>query len=157
MAAIMVMVMCCVVSVVSVDAASGYGFRSQGVTVKPGDNATKFINANKKYLQKTTNAKTCIAKSGYDVKRIYTYFTIVTFASKKNGKGKLESIAITHPDVVTPEGLSCGMNAEQIKKCYRDAKSSGNIYTVEKGKTKIYVKAKDGKVKSIEYLYTGKY
>ena len=37
------------------------------------------------------------------VKRVYTYFTIVTYASKKNGKGKLESITITNPQVVTPD------------------------------------------------------
>lgn len=154
---ILMVLICCMMPMVSVNAASGYGFRSQGVTVKPGGSAAKFIEANRKYLVKTTNAKSCIAKSGYDVKRVYTYFTIVTYAPNKNGTGKLESITITNPQVVTPEGLSCGMNESEIKKCYRKAKAAKGVYVAAKGKTKICVETANGKVKSIEYLYAGKF
>lgn len=154
---ILAVMICCMMPTAFVNAASGYGFRSQGVTVKPGGKAAKFIEANSKYLSNTTNSKSCIAKSGYDVKRVYTYFTIVTYASKKNGKGKLESISITDPQVITPEGLSCGMDESKIKECYDKAKLTGSIYVATKGKTKICIKAENGKVESIEYLYTGKY
>ena len=154
---ILMVMICCMMPMGSVHAASGYGFRSQGVTVKPGGSAAKFIDANRKYLVKTTNTKSCISKSGYDVKRVYTYFTIVTYASKKNGKGKLESITITNPQVVTPEGLSCGMNESEIKKCYSKAKETNGVYVAAKGKSKICIETADGKVKSIEYLYAGKY
>ncbi len=157
MIAILALMICCMMPAAYVNGASGYGFRSQGVTVKPGGKAAKFIDANRKYLSKTTNAKSCIAKSGYDVTRVYTYFTIVTYASKKNGKGKLESITITNPQVVTPEGLSCGMDESEVKKCYDKAKSNEGVYIASKGKTKLYIETANGKVKSIEYLYSGKY
>jgi hypothetical protein len=140
-----------------VQAASGYGFKSKGVTIKPGGDAKKFIKANKKYLKKTKNSKSCVAESGYDVTRVYKYFTIVTYASKKNGYGKLESISITSKKVKTPEGLKCGDDVDAIKKCYSKAKKSGKCYSVKKGKTKIIITVKDDVVTEIEYLYTGKY
>jgi hypothetical protein len=142
-----------------VQAASGYGFKSKGVTIKPGGSAKKFIKANKKYLikGKTTNSKSCVADSGYDVTRVYKYFTIVTYASKKNGYGKLESISITNKSVKTPEGLSCGDDASNITECYSKAKKSGSCYSVTKGKTKIIISVKNDVVTEIEYLYTGKY
>jgi hypothetical protein len=143
----------------SVQAASGYGFKSKGVTIKPGGKAEKFIKANKKYLVKgkTTNSKSCVAESGYDVTRVYKYFTIVTYASKKNGYGKLESISITSKKVTTPEGLSCGDDVDAIKECYSKAKKTGKCYSVTKGKTKIVISVEDDVVTEIEYLYTGKY
>jgi hypothetical protein len=142
-----------------VQAASGYGFKSKGVTIKPGGSAKKFIKANKKYLikGKTTNSKSCVADSGYDVTRVYKYFTIVTYASKKNGYGKLESISITNKSVKTPEGLSCGDDASNITECYSKAKKSGSCYYATKGKTKIIISVKNDVVTEIEYLYTGKY
>jgi hypothetical protein len=141
----------------TVQAASGYGFKSQGVTIKPGGNAEKFIKANKKYLKKTTNKKTCIASSGYDIVRKYKYFTIITYASKKNGYGKLESLSITNKSVKTPEGLKCGDDESKIKECYSKAKKSGSVYNVSKGKTKIIITVEDEKVTEIEYFYTGTY
>jgi hypothetical protein len=141
----------------TVQAASGYGFKSQGVTIKPGGDSKKFIKANKKYLKKTTNKKTCIASSGYDIVRKYKYFTIITYADKKNGYGKLESISITNKKVETPEGLKCGDDESQIKECYSKAKKSGSVYNVSKGKTKLIISVKDEKVTEIEYFYTGTY
>jgi hypothetical protein len=141
----------------SVQAASGYGFKSKGVTIKPGGSAKKFIKANKKWLKKTKNSKSCVAESGYDVTRVYKYFTIVTYASKKNGTGVLESISITNKSVKTPEGLSCGDDVDAIKKCYSKAKKTGKCYSVTKGKTKIVISVEDDVVTEIEYLYTGKY
>jgi hypothetical protein len=141
----------------TVQAASGYGFKSASVTVKPGQDAKKFIKANKKWLKSTKNNKSCVSSSGYDVTRKYKYFTIVTLASKKNGYGKLETISITNKSVETPEGLKCGDDESEIKECYSKAKKSGSVYSVSKGKTKIVIVVESGKVTEIEYLYTGKY
>jgi hypothetical protein len=141
----------------TVQAASGYGFKSAGVTVKPGGDAKKFIKANKKWLKSTKNGKSCVSSSGYDITRKYKYFTIVTLASKKNGYGKLESISITNKSVKTPEGLKCGDSESKIKECYSKAKKSGIVYSVSKGKTKIIITVENEKVTEIEYLYTGKY
>jgi hypothetical protein len=141
----------------TVKAASGYGFKSNGVTVKPGGDAKKFIKANKKWIKSTKNSKSCVANSGYDVTRKYKYFTIITLADKKNGYGKLESISITNKSVETPEGLKCGDDESQIKECYSKAKKSGIVYTVSKGKTKLVITVKDETVTEIEYLYTGSY
>jgi hypothetical protein len=142
---------------VSVQAAGGYGFKSKGVTVKPGASAEKFIKANKKWLKKTTNSKSCVASSGYDVTRKYKYFTIVTYADEKDGTGVLESISITNKSVKTPEGLSCGDDEDAITECYSDAKKSGSCYSTKKGNTKIVITVEDDAVTEIEYLYTGKY
>lgn len=153
----MVMLFGAVCPATNVYAATGYGFKSKGVTVRPGASAEKFIKANKKWLKKTTNSKSCVAKSGYDVTRKYKYFTIVTYASEKNGNGVLESISITNTSVTTPEGLSCGDSVDKITECYDDAKKIGNCYSSKKGDTKIIISVKDDKVTEIEYLYTGKY
>lgn len=141
----------------TVEAASGYGFKSKGVTVKPGGNASSFIDANKSYYKSIKSAKSCIANKGYDVTRRYTYFTLVTYASDKNGKGKVEQIAITSKSVSTPEGLKCGNTVSKLKKCYKNAKKLGSNYYVTKGKTKITFKIKSDKVTQITYLYTGKF
>lgn len=143
-----------VIAPVSVSAA-GYGFKSKGVTVKPGSSASSFISANKCYLQKTSNSKSCIANSGYDITRKYKYFTLVTYASKKNGTGKVESIAISNKSVTTPEGLKCGDKVSKLKKCYSKASKIGSNYSVLNGKTKIIFKISNSKVSKITYLYTG--
>jgi hypothetical protein len=143
--------------VVPAQAASGYGFKSKGVTVKPGGNAKAFIKANKKYLKKTKNAKSCVSSSGYDVTRKYKYFTLTTYAEKKNGYGIVESISITNKSVKTPEGLHCGDDVDKIKECYSKAQKLGSTYSVKKGKTRIVITVKDDVVKEIEYLYTGTY
>jgi hypothetical protein len=143
---------------VTVQAASGYGFKSAGVTVKPGGNAEKFIKANKKWLKKTENKGTCVAGSGYDITRTYKYFSITTYSKKKNGYGKLESISITNKSVKTPEGLKCGDSESAIKKCYSKAKKKSDmIYTVTKGKTQLVISLSNKKVSEIEYIYTGSY
>jgi hypothetical protein len=144
----------------TVQAASGYSFKSNGATIKPGGDAKKFIQANKKWLKKTTNKKTCVASEGYDIVRKYKYFTIITYADKKNGYGKLESLTITNKSVKTPEGLKCGDDESKIKECYSKAKtttSGGSVYRTTKGKTQILITVKDEKVKEIEYFYTGTY
>jgi hypothetical protein len=141
----------------TVSAASGYGFKSAGVTIKPGGDSKKFIKANKKWLKKTKNGKSCVSSSGYDITRKYKYFTIVTYADKKNGYGKLESLSITNKSVKTPEGLKCGDDESKIKECYSKAKKSGSVYNVSKGKTKLIISVEDEKVTEIEYFYTGTY
>lgn len=136
---------------------TSYSFKSKGVTITPGKNAKKFINANKDYYVSKSNSKTCIASSGYDVTRVYKYFTITTYSKKKNGTGKLESISITNTSVNTPEGLKCGMAESEITKKYSDAKKFGSSYSTTKGKTKIVITVSGGKVSEIEYLYTGSF
>jgi hypothetical protein len=143
--------------VTPVQAASGYGFKSKGVTVKPGEDAEAFVKANKKWLKKTKNSKSCVSSSGYDVTRKYKYFTLTTYSGKKNGYGIVESITITNKSVKTPEGLHCGDDVDTLKECYSKAEKLGDTYSVQKGKTRIVITVKDDVVKKIEYLYTGTY
>lgn len=157
-ALIVMILMVCVVIPTTASAANGYGFRSQSVTIKPGDSASKFIKANKKYLVgKPKNAKTCIASSGYDVTRTYKYFKITTYASKKNGEGKLESLTITSSKVTTPQKIKIGTKESDIKKKIKNVRKLGKVYISDLGKTRISIKVKNSKVSSIEYLYTGNF
>ena len=147
----------CVVPVMNVDAASTYAFRSKGVSVAPGKSASDFIKANKDYYVSIKNSRSCVASSGYDVTREYKYFTLVTYSTKKNGEGKVESITITDSDVTTVEGAHCGMDVEKLKKIYKKAKKLGSTYYVKKGKTKIVFLVEDDEVAEINYLYTGSF
>lgn len=147
----------CVLQVKEVNAASAYSFKSKGATATPGSSASKFIKANKKYYVKTSNSKSCIASKGYDVTRKYKYFTLVTYSTKKNGTGKVESVTITNKDVTTREGAHCGMKVSDLKKKYKSAKKLGSTYYVTKGKTKIVFSISDDKVKEINYVYTGSF
>ena len=149
--------MVCVVPTVETNAASTYGFKSKGVTAIPGKSASAFIKANKKYYVSTKNSKSCVASSGYDVTRVYEYFTLVTYSTKKNGEGKVESITITNQDVTTVEGAHCGMSVDELKDIYKKAKKLGSTYSVTKGKTKISFLIEDDEVTEINYLYTGKF
>ena len=147
----------CVVPAADVHAASGYAFKSKGVSVTPGKSAKSFIKANKKYYVSIKNSTSCVASSGYDVTRVYKYFTLVTYSDKKNGEGKVESITITDPAVTTMEGAHCGMDVDELKDTYKKAKKLGSTYYVTKGKTKIVFLMEDDAVKEITYLYTGKF
>lgn len=160
MVAFLLVCLCLIMSVtpaMEASAASGYSFKSKGATATPGSSASSFIKANKKYFKKMKNSASCVASSGYDVTREYKYFTLVTYADKKNGKGKVESITIKNKDVTTPEGAHCGMSVDELKEIYKNAKKLAKTYYVTKGKTKISFLIKDDKVSEINYLYTGKY
>lgn len=145
----------CVVPTVHADAAGSYAFKSKGAFATPGKNARAFIKANKDYYVSTSNSTSCIAGSGYDVTRRYKYFTLVTYAGKRNGKGKVESVTITDPQVTTVEGAHCGMSVDQLKDIYKRAAKFGSTYSVTKGKSKITFVTSDDKVTEIRYLYTG--
>lgn len=147
----------CVVPAMDVSAASAYEFKSKGVSVAPGKSASAFIKANKKDYESIKNSATCVASSGYDVIRVYKYFTLITYSDKKNGEGKVESITIIDPSVTTVEGAHCGMDTDELKDIYKKAKKLGSTYYVTKGKTRISFVIEDDKVKEITYSYTGKF
>ena len=147
----------CVAPAMEISAASGYSFKSKGVTVKPGSDASKFIKANKAYYVSMKNGKSCVASSGFDVTRVYKYFTLVTYSKNKNGEGKVETITIKNKDVTTVEGAHCGMSVDELKKIYKSAKKLGKNYYVMKGKTKITFIVKSNKVSEITYSYTGQF
>lgn len=87
----------CAVPSMDVNAASVYSFKSKGVKATPGKSAADFIKANRRYYVGIKNSKSCVASSGYDVTREYKYFTLVTYSSKKNGKGKNLEVLIMLP------------------------------------------------------------
>lgn len=147
----------CVVPAVNADAASSYQFKSRGVSVTPGKSAKAFIKANQRDYVSISNSRSCIASSGYDVTRVYKYFTLVTYSTVRDGEGKVESITITDPKVTTVEGAHCGMSVDDLKKAYKKAKKLGSNYYVTKRKTKILFLVEDDKVKEIIYSYTGKF
>lgn len=145
----------CVLPMTEVNGASGYAFKSKGVTVAPGQDAKAFIKANKSYYMSMKNAKSCVASSGYDVTRVYKFFTLVTYSKSRNGEGKVESIMITNPKVTNPEGAHCGMSVDELKRTYKNCKKLGSTYYIMKGKTKLSFYVEDGEVAEINYLYTG--
>lgn len=152
-----VCLMVCVAPSMEISAASGYAFKSKGVAVAPGCDASKFIKANKSFYVSKKNGTSCVASSGFDVTRKYKYFTLVTYSKTKDGEGKVETITFTNPKVTTVEGAHCGMTVKELKEIYKNAKKLGKNYYVTKGKTKILFSIKSDKVSEINYSYTGQY
>ena len=139
--------------VTSVEAAPRFTFSYKGVTIAPGDKAANFI---KKAGKASVTKKNSCATKGYDYTYKYQGFTLKTYTldKKKNSEEYVNSIVITSSKVRTPEGLTVGSKEADIKKKYKNAKDEFGIgsYTQQKGKTKINITVKKGRVIEIQIL-----
>ena len=133
-------------------ATKGYGFTYNKVTVRPGDDAAKFIKSAGTY-DSMKKQNSCATK-GEDFTYAYEDFTLVTTTNdkKKNAKQYVTSITLKTKDVKTQEGIAIGSKEKDVKKKYKGAKSKFGVYTKTKGKTKICITVDGGVVSEIQIL-----
>ncbi len=88
--------------------------------------------------------------------KIYRYkgFDIYTYPDDK-GVDHVLQIILTDDSVSTPEGLMIGHPAEKVAQlCGADYEKSGDNFAYTLGKTSLKIITKDGRVSSIQYVYT---
>ena len=72
------------------------------------------------------------------------------------GTDTIARIAIFNDTVATPEGISTGMTADQVKAVYGEpAEAIDTLYIYEKGGTQLRFTLVDGKVDEINYMAPG--
>lgn len=131
-------------------ASKGYSFKYNGVSITINSKAKNFIKKAGE-PNKTKRSKSCAYK-GEDIVRTYDDFKLTTYTKKKGGTEYVSSIKITGKGVSTPEKVKVGSKKSTVTKKYGKAKEQFGVFTYKKGKTKIVIKMKNSKVKSIEYM-----
>lgn len=134
-----------------VGAASGYSCKYKTVTAKPGDTATKF----KKKVGGTRRKSASCAAGGYDY--IYNGKDIkletYTTKKKKNATEYINSITFKTKKPQTKEGVKIGSSLKTVKSKYKGKTVKDNrVNTFTKGKTKLQISIRKGKVTGIRYL-----
>ncbi len=148
-----IMLVCSLVAgvcVVNADAASGYGFKYNGVTITIGSSATNFLKKAGTPTKKTEK-KSC-AYAGKDRTYKYKNFTITTYSKSDKGTEYINSIQLTTSKVSTKEGIKIGSSEKDVKKKYKSATYKFGVYTATKGKTKLLITVKNSKVTAIKYV-----
>ena len=131
-------------------ALKGYKFKNKGVTVTMNSNAKKFIKkAGKPINYKET--KSC-AYDGKDRVREYKNFILYTYSNSDNGPEYINGITFLNKKVKTKEGIKIGSKLKKVQKAYGKGTERYGIYTYTKGKTKLQIQVKDGKVSNIRYI-----
>lgn len=137
-----------------VGAASGYSCSYKSVTAKPGDKASSL---KKKVGAKQKKSPSCAA-GGYD----YIYdgkdIKLETYTTKKSKSATeyIRSITFKTKKPKTKEGVKIGSSLKTVKNKYKKTDSgktpADGVNTFSKGKTKLQISIKKGKVTGIRYL-----
>lgn len=128
----------------------GYGFKYKGVTAYMGKSAKKLIEK-----AGEPEAKQVSKSCAYDGKdRVYQYknFILYTYSKTDNGKEYVNGITFLNSKVKTKEGIKIGSSLKKVKKAYGKKKAKYGIYTYKKGKCKLQIEVKKGKVTNIRYI-----
>lgn len=131
------------------EAASGYQFKNNGVTVTMHSPAKNFIKKAGK-PQKTKVKKSCAYK-GKDRTYQYKDFILYTYSKSANGAEYVLGITFRTNKVSTKEGVKIGSPESLVKKKYGNAKPKFGIYTYTRGTSKLQFEVTNKKVSNIRY------
>lgn len=128
----------------------GYKFTYKKATVYMHGAAKKLIKKAGKPIAKKAS-KSC-AYDGQDITYKYKDFILYTYTNKDGGKEYVSGITFLTSDVKTKEKIKIGSSEQDMKDKYGDGEEFYGIYTYKKGKCKLQMEVKDGKVTNIRYL-----
>lgn len=94
--------------------------------------------------------------AGQGMTKMYTLKNGTIGIETMVGTDTIARIAIFNDTVATPEGISTGMTADQVKAVYGEpAEAIDTLYIYEKGGTQLRFTLVDGKVDEINYMAPG--
>lgn len=133
-------------------AKKGYYFSNAGVSVTMGSKAKKFIKKAGTPIS-LKKSKSCAFK-GYDRIRKYSGFILYTYTKTKTGPEYVNGITFLNGSVKTNEGIRIGSTESEMKSVYGNGTNSMGVYMYNKGKTRLMLQIKDGRVANIKYAMT---
>jgi len=135
---------------VPAQAAKGYKFTNNKVTITMNSKAQKFVKkAGKPVAFKVK--KSCAFK-GKDRTYKYKDFILYTFTNSDKGAEYVNGITFLTENVKTKEGIGIGSSLEDVKEAYGKGKEKFGVYSFTKGKTKLQIEITDDKVSNLRYI-----
>ena len=128
--------------------AKDYVFKSGNTTIEMKAEAEPLLKSLGAY-KNSYEAPSC-AFDGMD--KIYSYngFDLMTYT--QNGKDLVSGVVLRDDTVETPEGITIGSKAEDVKKAYGDFEKDATSATYKSENCKLLIIFENGVVTSVQYI-----